>query len=109
MNIIPFPDRAEWPALLARPVQSTQQIEAAVAPILAQVRTGGDAALIELAQKFDKVDLSEGGLEVPQSELDAAESQLSDELKAAIGQAYQNIRLFHERQKQPIEKVETMP
>lgn len=109
MNIIPFPDRAEWPALLARPVQSTQQIEAAVAPILALVRTGGDAALIELAQKFDNVNLSAGGLEVPQTELDAAESQLSDELKAAIGQAYQNIRLFHERQKQPIEKIETMP
>ncbi|AUD05834.1 histidinol dehydrogenase [Spirosoma pollinicola] len=109
MNIIPFPDRIEWPSLLARPVQSTQQIEAAVAPILAQVRRGGDAALVELAQKFDKVDLSEGGLEVPLSELDAAESQLSDELKAAIGQAYTNIRLFHERQKQPIEKVETMP
>ncbi|MCK8493409.1 histidinol dehydrogenase [Spirosoma sp. RP8] len=109
MNIISFPDRIEWPALLARPVQSTQQIEAAVAPILSQVRTGGDAALIELAQKFDKVDLSTSGLEVPATEIEAAESQLSDALKAAIRQAYQNIRLFHERQKQPIEKVETMP
>ena len=109
MNIIPFPDRAEWPALLARPVQSTQQIEAIVAPILDQVRCGGDAALIALAQKFDKVDLSEGGLEVATSELDAAEAQLSDTLKDAIRQAYQNIRLFHERQKQPIEKIETMP
>ncbi|UHG92792.1 histidinol dehydrogenase [Spirosoma oryzicola] len=109
MNIISFPDRIEWPALLARPVQSTQQIEAAVAPILSQVRTGGDAALIELAQKFDKVDLSTSGLDVPATEIEAAESQLSDELKAAIHQAYQNIRLFHERQKQPIEKVETMP
>ncbi len=109
MNIISFPNRIEWPALLARPVQSTQQIEAAVAPILSQVRTGGDAALIELAQKFDKVDLSTSGLEVPATEIEAAESQLSDELKAAIRQAYQNIRLFHERQKQPIEKVETMP
>ncbi|ADB37829.1 histidinol dehydrogenase [Spirosoma linguale] len=109
MNIIPFPDRAEWPALLARPVQSTQQIEAVVAPILAQVRAGGDAALVELAQKFDKVDLSAEGMEVPASELDAAERQLSDTLKEAIRQAYQNIRLFHERQKQPIEKVETMP
>lgn len=109
MNIIPFPDRAEWPALLARPVQSTQQIEAAVAPILAQVRAGGDSALFELALKFDKVDLSSSGLEVPLSELDKAESQLSDELKSAIRQAYQNIRLFHERQKQSIEKVETMP
>jgi histidinol dehydrogenase len=109
MNIIPFPNRTEWPELLARPVQSTQQIEAAVAPILEQVRTGGDAALIELAQKFDKIDLSATGLEIPVSEFDAAESELSDELKAAIRQAYQNIRTFHERQKQPIEKIETMP
>lgn len=109
MNIIPFPNRADWPALLARPVQSTQQIETAVAPILDQVRTGGDSALIELAQKFDKVDLSATGLEVPLAELNAAEAQLSDELKAAIRQAYQNISTFHERQKQPIEKIETMP
>jgi histidinol dehydrogenase len=109
MTIIPFPDRAEWPALLARPVQSTQQIETAVAPILAQVRAGGDAALVELAKKFDKIELTPGQLEVSQAELDAAETQLSDELKAAIRQAYQNIRLFHERQKQPVEKIETMP
>ncbi len=109
MNIIPFPDRAEWPALLARPVQSTQQIEAAVAPILALVRAEGDAALISLAQKFDNLELTTSQLAVNQDELDAAESQLSAELKAAIGQAYQNIRLFHERQKQPIEKIETMP
>ena len=109
MNIIPFPDRAEWPALLARPVQSTQQIEAAVAPILAQVRTGGDAALVELAKKFDNIDLTPGQLAVSAEELDAAEAKLSPELKAAIRQAYQNIRLFHERQKQVVEKIETMP
>lgn len=109
MQIIPFPDRAEWPALLARPVQSTQQIEAVVAPILAQVRAGGDTALVELARKFDKVELPTGQLEVGPDELDAAEAKLSDELKAAIRQAYRNIYTFHERQKQPVEKVETMP
>lgn len=109
MHIIPFPNRTEWPRLLARPVQSTQQIEAVVAPILAQVRASGDQALVELAQKFDGVDLSQTGLAVPAAELDAAESLLTDELKAAIQQAYQNIRLFHERQKQPVEKIETMP
>ena len=109
MQIIPFPARAEWPALLARPVQSTQQIEAAVAPILAQVRAGGDAALVELAKKFDKIELATDQLTVSSAELDAAEDQLSDELKAAIRQAYQNIHLFHERQKQPVEKIETMP
>ncbi|GAB3969324.1 histidinol dehydrogenase [Spirosoma terrae] len=109
MKIISFPERATWPALLARPVQSTEQIEAAVAPILAQVRQGGDAALIELAQKFDKTDLTTSGLAVSVAELDQAEAQLSPELKDAIRQAYQNIRTFHERQKQPIEKIETMP
>ena len=109
MNIISFPERTEWPTLLARPVQSTQKIEAAVAPILEKVRTGGDAALIELAKKFDKIDLSTDQLRIDSAELDAAEAQLSDELKTAIRQAYQNIRLFHEKQKQPVEKIETMP
>lgn len=109
MNIIPFPDRADWPALLARPVQSTGQIEAVVAPILAQVKAEGDTALRSLALKFDKVDLTVDGLHVSEAELDGAESQLSDELKSAIRQAYRNIRLFHERQKQPVEKIETMP
>ncbi|GAB3497062.1 histidinol dehydrogenase [Spirosoma knui] len=109
MKIIPFPSRAEWPALLARPVQSNQQIEATVAPILAQVKARGDAALVEFAQKFDKVDLAQSDLSVSEAELDAAEAQLSPELKTAILQAYQNIRLFHERQRQPVEKIETMP
>ncbi|MBD2701517.1 histidinol dehydrogenase [Spirosoma sp. BT702] len=109
MNIIPFPQRSEWSALLARPVQATEQIEAAVAPILAQVRAGGDAALVELTRKFDKLDVTASGLEVNVAALDAAENQLSDTLEAAIRQAYQNIRLFHERQKQPVEKIETMP
>ncbi|WP_020595808.1 histidinol dehydrogenase [Spirosoma panaciterrae] len=109
MNIIPFPARTEWPALLARPVQSTQQIEAAVAPILAQVKAEGDVALLALAKKFDKLDLTTAQLRVDNTELEAAEAQLSSELKMAIQQAYQNIRLFHEKQKQPVEKIETMP
>ncbi|GAB3996391.1 histidinol dehydrogenase [Spirosoma daeguense] len=109
MNIIPFPQRSEWSALLARPVQATEQIEAAVAPILAQVKANGDAALVELAKKFDKLDVAPNELEIDVAELDAAEKELSDVLKQAIQQAYQNIRLFHERQKQPVEKIETMP
>lgn len=109
MNIIPFPDRSAWPAFLARPVQSTQRIEATVAPILAQVRTGGDGALVDLTKKFDQLALQPEQLTVSADELVAAEAQLSSELKAAIRQAYHNIRLFHERQQQPVEKIETMP
>jgi hypothetical protein len=108
VNIIPFPARTEWPRLLARPMQDSAQIEAIVAPILQQVRNQGDAALIDLTAKFDKIDLS-AGFEVSTADLDAAESQLSHDLKAAIRQAYQNIRTFHEAQRQPIQKIETMP
>lgn len=107
MQIISFPDRAEWPALLARPMQSSAQIETVVSPIMEQVRTRGDAALRELAARLDKTDFT--GIPLSAADLDAAEAELSDELKAAIRQAYQNIRLFHEAQKQPVEKIETMP
>ncbi len=109
MQIIPFPTRSEWSALLFRPVQKSEQIEAIVVPIMRQVREQGDTALIELSARFDKVDLHTIGLEVTTDELEAAEAQLSDELKAAIRQAYANIRLFHEAQKQPVQKIETMP
>ncbi|GAB3899518.1 histidinol dehydrogenase [Larkinella knui] len=107
MKILSFPDRTEWPELLARPVQSTAAIEKAVAPILEQVRTKGDQALAELSLKFDKIAYT--GLPFQPGDLAAAESQLSDELKTAIRQAYQNIRTFHEAQRQPVEKIETMP
>lgn len=109
MQIIPFPTRAEWPALLARPVQTNEQIEGIVAPILRRVREQGDAALIELTRQFDKVDLNATGLAVSVDEIDGADTQLTDDLKAAIRQAYANIRTFHEAQKQPVEKIETMP
>lgn len=109
MNIIAFPKRTEWPALLARPVQRSEDIEQIVAPILQQVRQYGDRALRELALKFDKIDLDEQGMVLEEAELAGAESQLSDELKQAIRQAYSNIRTFHEAQQQPVEKIETMP
>jgi histidinol dehydrogenase len=106
MQIIPFPQKSDWPSLLARPTQSMAAIEKAVAPILTQVRTEGDAALKALALKFDKIELTD--IAMPQAALEAAESQLSDELKTAIHQAYHNIRAFHQTQHQPIQKVETM-
>jgi histidinol dehydrogenase len=107
MKIISFPPRSDWPSLLSRPVQSTETIEKTVAPILEQVRNQGDKALVELSLKFDKIEYT--GFPFSESDLAAAASQLSGELKTAIQQAYQNIRLFHEAQRQPVEKIETMP
>ena len=106
MQIIAYPNRAQWPQLLARPMQDSAKIEKVVAPILKKVKENGDAALRELALQFDKIELHD--LKIPQTAIEAAESQLSEELKVAIQQAYQNIRVFHEYQKQPPKKIKTM-
>jgi histidinol dehydrogenase len=107
MNIISFPERSSWATLLKRPVQDSREIEGKVLPILELVKAKGDAALRELALKFDAVELQ--NLAFSDAELAAAEGQLTDELKAAIQQAYQNIYTFHKAQLQPVEKIETMP
>ncbi|NIJ54042.1 histidinol dehydrogenase [Dyadobacter arcticus] len=107
MNIIPFPERSQWPALLARPVLEAQDIEGKVLPILEQVKSSGDAAIREYARKFDHTDLVE--LAFSQSAIAEAAEKLSSELKEAIGQAYRNIHKFHVAQLQPAEKIETMP
>src|SRR3954463_13751170 len=49
-------------------------VEQAVRAIIADVAARGDAALIELTKKFDRVDLGAIGLRVTQAELDAAAS-----------------------------------
>ncbi|MCF2491412.1 histidinol dehydrogenase [Dyadobacter sp. CY347] len=107
MNIIPFPGRDQWPALLARPVQEAQDIEAKVNPILEKVRKEGDPGIKELALQFDKTVLD--NIAFTEAELAGAAGKLDDALKQAIKQAYQNIYKFHEAQLQAPEKIETMP
>ena len=51
-------------AFLAEKRETSADIEAAVAQILADVKARGDAALIEFSRKFDHVDLEKVGLRV---------------------------------------------
>ncbi|BDP35617.1 TPA: histidinol dehydrogenase [Vibrio parahaemolyticus] len=95
-------------AILERPaIAEGANITAAVADVIAKVRTQGDAALLELTEKFDRV--KPESIRVPSKEIDAASERLSAEMKQALEQAYSNIAKFHKAQKpQPI-KVETQP
>lgn len=107
MNIISNPQRSDWDALLRRPAFDSGSLESVVLPVLKAVKESGDKALLEFTARFDKVVLT--GMQVEAGELKEAENLLSDDLKAAIVQAKKNIHLFHSRQLQPPEKVETMP
>ncbi|WP_321285314.1 histidinol dehydrogenase [uncultured Vibrio sp.] len=95
-------------SILERPaIAEGANITAAVADVIAKVRSEGDAALVELTEKFDRV--KPDSIPVSANEIDAAADRLSEKMKSALNQAYDNIAKFHKAQKpQPI-KVETQP
>jgi histidinol dehydrogenase len=72
-----------------------------------EVRLGGDRAVDKYSLEFDKVDLRERLVAAP--EWEAAETALSEPLKAAIRQAKNNIQKFHSSQRTQEEEMETMP
>lgn len=67
--------------------------------ILAAVRERGDDALVELTARFDGVDVSADQLRVPREVIDASASAAPPFLVAAIDQAIDNVRRFHEPQR----------
>ncbi len=107
MQFIRYPQPAEWPQLLARPIMDFKKIEELVKPILQEVQQNGDQALRTFTLKFDQVDLDR--LQVTSEEIRQAGSLLSSDLKDAILLAKSNIDTFHKAQVQTPEKIETRP
>lgn len=95
-------------SILERPaITEGANITAAVSEVIGKVRKQGDAALVELTEKFDGV--KPASIRVSEQEVEAACDRLTDDMKQALNQAYSNIAKFHKAQKpQPI-KVETQP
>ncbi len=93
--------------LILRPGKNTVELEQIVQPILDAVKEGKDAAIYKYTSEYDSVLLDT--LEVTPDEKSQCSHQLSDDLKAAINQAKENIQRFHEAQRDPILEMETMP
>ena len=88
-------DAAGQAAALTRPVQTVAaQTRDAVAGLIAQVRSEGDAGLRAITQRFDGV--APDSFEVSESEFVAAELAVSAELRQAMVDAIARIRLYHE-------------
>jgi len=87
-------DDAGRRAALARPAQSrADDLRRGVEQIIASVRAGGDSALLELSEKYDRCTLET--IEVSQAEFDEAEAALDPVLKMAIHEAAARIEAFH--------------
>lgn len=97
-------DRAQ---LLRRPVLKSDEMIIKVKPIVDEVRTRGDAALLELTAKFDKAQMTSTVIFPPF----APEAMVvEEEVRKAIDIAYANVYKFHQAQTDGSTLVvETMP
>jgi histidinol dehydrogenase len=87
-------------AVLAFEASEDEAIERSVAQILADVKTRGDAAVLDYTHRFDKLEAhSVAGLELPQAELQAALDGLEPKRRAALEAAAARVQAYHEKQK----------
>src|SRR3954466_10814905 len=78
--------------------EASADVEQAVRAIIAEVAARGDTALIELTQKFDRVDLGKAGLRVTPAELEGAAAACEKEALDALTFARDRIEAYHRRQ-----------
>ncbi|HYC25770.1 MAG TPA: histidinol dehydrogenase, partial [Roseiarcus sp.] len=91
-----------WPqfeALLASKREVSQDVEAAAAAIVEDVRTRGDEALAEYSLRFDRIDLPRLGVRISEDEIAVALGDCDAEALRALEFAHTRILAYHQRQK----------
>lgn len=104
-EIIYYPDNNLKKKILSRPFSDDSSVEDAVKDIIADVRRNGDSALFRYARVLDGAKLET--LLVSENEINESVQGVSDELKASIAKASENISTFHRAQIVPEVNVET--
>jgi histidinol dehydrogenase len=89
---------ARFAALLALKREEAADVDEAVAAIISQVRARGDAALIELTERFDRLRLTPERLAFSPGEIEAECAKVAPEDRAALELAAERIRAYHLRQ-----------
>lgn len=85
--------------LLAFETAQDDKIDQVVADILRDVKTRGDAAVLEYTHRFDRLDAdSMAALELSQQELKAALDSLPADQRKALREAADRVRSYHEKQ-----------
>lgn len=89
---------AAFTALLGMKREDSPDVDTIVADIIADVRTRGDAAVIELTSKFDRLDLTPDTLAFSKAEIDAEVAKVSPIEREALELAAERITTYHEKQ-----------
>ncbi|HVB18588.1 MAG TPA: histidinol dehydrogenase [Stellaceae bacterium] len=89
---------AAFGALLAAKRESAAEVDDAVAAIIADVASRGDAALVEYTNRFDRVSLTPGRLRLSPNEIAAGAEAAPPDIVAALRFAAERIESFHRLQ-----------
>jgi histidinol dehydrogenase len=89
---------ARFAAVLGQKREDSPDVDAAVAAIIADVRARGDAAVLDLTERFDKLTLTPASMAFTPEEIDAEIAKVSPEDRAALELAAERIRAYHARQ-----------
>ncbi len=91
----------KFDAILSRSEETGREVEQTVLDIIADVRQRGDAAVLELTRKFDRLEAAGmQELEVSAAEIETAFAKVSTEDITALKLACERVARFHEKQKQ---------
>ena len=89
---------ARFTALLGQKREDSPDVDDAVAAIIAEVRARGDAAVLDLTARLDKLALTPETMAFTKAEIEAEIAKVAPEDRAALELAADRIRAYHTRQ-----------
>lgn len=87
-------------SLLKRSPNSYKQYEDSVNSIVEEVKKNGDDALFAYTKQFDGAEISKENIRVTKEEIEEAYGLVDDKLVEVMKKSLENIRVYHEKQKQ---------
>ena len=84
----------------ARSKMDLAPIISVVNDVIEDIRSNGDEAVLKYTKKFDRADLTAAQMRVTEEEIEKAVSEVDPDLLRIIKRAADNIRAFHEKQKE---------
>ncbi|MDI9256195.1 histidinol dehydrogenase [Flavobacterium sedimenticola] len=99
------PSPEQWPLLAQRQTVASADLNETVKSIFNDIEKRGAKALKKYTQYFDGVTLE--NLKVSETEIEKAAAEVSADLQKAIQTAAENIKRFHQSQKEISKKIET--
>ena len=90
---------AGFAALLASKREVAEDVDLAARHIVADVAARGDAALVELTRRFDRLEIAASGLAVRPEEIAEALGRCDADALTALRLASDRIRAFHDKQR----------